>query len=98
MAQDIIEQLHQLCDRLRQQLMQQPEYRALLSLEKTIEDISACTGAIASALPQDDEIETSAAEIAFAPILEPMDDRLEEPMPERNSARPGDHLPSHRVA
>ena len=42
MAQDIINQLVELCDRLRDQLKQQPEYRALISLEKTIQDLGAC--------------------------------------------------------
>ena len=40
MAQHVIDQLQELCERLREQLMQQPEYRALVSLEKTIEDLS----------------------------------------------------------
>ena len=51
MAQDVIGQLQELCERLREQLMQQPEYRALMSLEKTIEDLSIYMGAPPARMP-----------------------------------------------
>ncbi|MDB5641074.1 MAG: hypothetical protein JWN07_391 [Hyphomicrobiales bacterium] len=50
MAQDVIDQLQELCGRLREQLMQQPEYRALVSLEKTIEDLSIYMDAVPAPL------------------------------------------------
>ena len=72
MAQDVIEQLQELCGRLREQLMQQPEYRALISLEKTIEDLSVYMGVSAApARAQPPAPEPVFASEPEAPVFEP---------------------------
>jgi hypothetical protein len=113
MSQDVIESLQSLCDRLREKLMQQPEYRALMSLEKTIEEISSCMGL--GTLP------AAEPEHEFAPSPTPMmesrgldaasmsmhqgagkvADVLADALMDRkhqSSRATADHLPSHRVA
>lgn len=111
---DIIHQLRDLCDRLRAQLMRNPEYRALMSLERTIEDLSACTEQLYA--PEHMQATMSAAPNAPAQEPAPLDvnsidagismrqgaDQLAEALADalqrKPQPRPVDHLPSHRVA
>jgi hypothetical protein len=108
MAQDVIEQLEALCGRLRDQLMQQPEYRALVSLEKTIEDLSVYMSAGAARPTRAPEAEPLVVDVnttdASAPMFSETDqladamvDALRTPKASA-TARAMDHLPSHRVA
>ncbi len=113
MAQDVISQLQDLCGRLREQLMQQPEYRALMSLEKTIEDLSIYMGGgqtlapaapMAHAAPEDPPIlDVNALDGGISmrhgadDLADALADALRAPKV-ASSARAVDHLPSHRVA
>jgi hypothetical protein len=107
MAQDVIDQLEALCGRLRDQLMQQPEYRALKSLEKTIEDLSVymrTDTARAAPAPHDEPLvpdvqASDSASMLADPdeLADVMVDALRTPKA-GSTARTVDHLPSHRVA
>lgn len=105
MAQDVINQLEALCGRLRDQLMQQPEYRALVSLEKTIEDLSIYmgAGATSTARTQPPVIDVNATDPGVSmyndaeELADVMVDALRTPKAS-STARTLDHLPSHRVA
>lgn len=112
MAQHVIDQLQELCGRLREQLMQQPEYRALVGLERTIEDLSLCMGAgqTSAAAPttatfapeQPPVLDVNAMESGLSMrhgadhVADALADALRTPKPA--AARTLDHLPSHRVA
>jgi hypothetical protein len=114
MAQDVISQLQDLCGRLREQLMQQPEYRALVSLEKTIEDLSIYMGGAQASAPapmmsrpaEPEEpaiLDVNALEngISMRHGADDLADALADALraPKvASSARAVDHLPSHRVA
>jgi hypothetical protein len=110
MAQHVIDQLEELCGRLREQLMQQPEYRALISLERTIQDLSACVASRAPEAPifappaMEDErpvvdVHAMDAGISMRHGADTVADALADALRERKpAARPVDHLPSHRVA
>jgi hypothetical protein len=104
MAQNVIDQLEALCGRLRDQLMQQPEYRALKSLEKTIEDLSAYMGADAHTPPAPpplvldvNETDSTSFHGDADELADAMVDALRIPKAS-STARTVDHLPSHRVA
>jgi hypothetical protein len=98
MAQEIIDQLQTLCDRLREKLMQQPEYRALMSLERTIEDVSACMDTIADLSPAHrmDPVGMETDAINMKHGANHMADVIADALRDRKKAI--DHLPSHRVA
>ncbi|MDB5648672.1 MAG: hypothetical protein JWL62_192 [Hyphomicrobiales bacterium] len=109
MAQDVIQSLQTLCDRLREKLMLQPEYRALLSLEKTIEDISGCMGVLdePAALPEQAAPAPAPAAEARGFDVSAMSmrqgsgkvaDVLADALMDRKQRATADHLPSHRVA
>ena len=110
MAEDVIQSLQTLCDRLRDKLMQQPEYRALLSLEKTIEDISACMGTLSTESLTPDFAEPTrhaetrgldASAMSMHQGADKVADVLADALMERKHITPrstADHLPSHRVA
>ena len=113
MAQDVIDQLQELCGRLRDQLMQQPEYRALVSLEKTIEDLSIYMGGASAAAappprmhaPQPEEpavLDVNAMDhgLSMRHGADHVADALADALraPKPTAARTLDHLPSHRVA
>ena len=108
MAQNVIEQLEALCGRLRDQLMQQPEYRALVSLEKTIADLSlymrgGATRATPAPIDEPSVLDVNALDAAPSITADPdaladvMVDALRTPKASA-TARTMDHLPSHRVA
>ncbi len=108
MAQDVIEQLEALCGRLRDQLMQQPEYRALVSLEKTIEDLSVYMGGGATRTTSTPETKPLVVDVSTPEpspsgfsdadqLADAMVDALRTPKASA-TARTMDHLPSHRVA
>ena len=96
MAQDIIEQLQTMCTRLREKLMQQPEYRALQSLERTIEDLAGCSDVLPleSPLSQGLDMSQGATHVADA-LADALGAEMQQTSP---LARAADHLPSHRVA
>ena len=96
MAQDIIEQLQTMCTRLREKLMQQPEYRALQSLERTIEDLAGCRDVLPFETPLSQGLDMSqgATHVADA-LADALGVETEQTSP---IARAADHLPSHRVA
>lgn len=113
MAQDVIDSLQTLCDRLREKLMLQPEYRALISLEKTIQELSGCMEQFAE--PAMEIMPAFAEEPSFTPPAEQrgidasamsmrqgaskVADVLADALNERKQiTRTADHLPSHRVA
>ncbi|MBX9741556.1 MAG: hypothetical protein K2X62_15885 [Beijerinckiaceae bacterium] len=108
MSQDVIESLQILCDRLRDKLMQQPEYRALKSLEKTIEEISACMGSLGAEAPAPDfsappmmeprglDASSMSMHQGAAKVADVLADALMERKHQPRST--ADHLPSHRVA
>ncbi|MDB5596806.1 MAG: hypothetical protein JWM36_3767 [Hyphomicrobiales bacterium] len=108
MAQDVIETLLTLCEQLKDKLMQQPEYRALLSLEKTIQDISECMGSLEQSAPPPRAYEPPAPESRFDASAMSMRqgagkvaDVLADALMERKqqiARSTADHLPSHRVA
>ena len=111
MAQDVINQLQELCGRLRDQLMQQPEYRALMSLEKTIEDLSiylhASPAAPLSRAPEATpaeppvlDVNAMDAGLSMRHGADQVADALADALrtPKASAARTLDHLPSHRVA
>ena len=114
MAQHVIDQLQELCERLREQLMQQPEYRALVRLAKTIEDLSIYMQAAPAPVAR-----ARAASVMSEPEPEVLDvnamdadrmmrqgmDHVADAMTDAlrapklpSAARTMDHLPSHRVA
>lgn len=96
MAQDIIEQLQTMCTRLRDKLMHNPEYRALMSLERTIQDLSGCLDVlpVEPDLSQGINMSQGADHVADA-LADALGVQMQPsaPMP-----RAADHLPSHRVA
>lgn len=98
MAQEIIDQLQTLCDRLREKLMQQPEYRALMSLERTIEDVSSCMDIIADLgpAPRLDPVAMENDAMSMKHGANHMADVIADAL--RDRKKPIDHLPSHRVA
>jgi hypothetical protein len=108
MAQNVIEQLEALCGRLRDQLMQQPEYRALVSLEKTIADLSVYMGGgarRATSTPVEEPLVIDVNAVEAGPSINGDPDELADAMvdalrtPKASAtARTMDHLPSHRVA
>jgi hypothetical protein len=114
MAQHVIDQLQELCEQLRAQLMQQPEYRALVSLEKTIEDLSIYMGtapapaARAHATPEGSsagpvvlDVNAMDADMMMRHGMDHVADALTGALRAPtvpSAARTMDHLPSHRVA
>ncbi len=114
MAQHVIDQLQELCGRLREQLMQQPEYRALVSLEKTIEDLSIYMHAaptpiarapvapvMQEAEPDVLDVNAMDADVLMRQGMDHVADTLTDALrtPKAvSAARTMDHLPSHRVA
>ena len=96
MAQDIIDQLQTMCGRLRDKLMQNPEYRALQSLERTIEDLAGCSDVLPMEPPISQSLDMSqgATHVADA-LADALGVQMQETSP---VVRAADHLPSHRVA
>ena len=96
MAQDIVDQLQSMCARLREKLMQNPEYRALQTLERTVQDLSACL----DVLPSETDIANG---IDMSQGADHMVDALADALGAHiqqspQAPRAADHLPSHRVA
>lgn len=96
MSHDILERLQELCAKLREKLMANPDYRALVTLERTIQELTICLDAV-------DLKDTALAnpktpDVSMQHGAETMAGRIADALRERKPSQAAAHLPSHRMA